>query len=127
MAATDAWVWRPSRVEELDGRGGECLAPICDLPEDQIVDEPEDLHGGIAWGQFLDRRHHSEQQWGRFGTSAAVQVFAMAHRWDEADRSVYATAPLNVLAPDVLPEDPPTTADEAMKTEDFDDPVKLAF
>jgi hypothetical protein len=125
MAVTDAWAWRPARIEALDGLAGECLAPICDLLEDQLV-EPAELHGRVAWGQFLDRRHHSQEQWGRFGTSAAVQVFAMAHRWDEPDRSVYATAPLNVLA-DVLPEDPPSDGDATPKREDFDDPVKLAF
>jgi len=126
MAILDGWIWRPARIEELDGLAGECLASMCDLLEDQVVDEPPELKGRVAWGQFLDRRHHSDQQWGRFGTSAAVQVFAMAHRWDEPERSVYETAPLNVLAA-VLPEQAPAENDEAMKTEDFDDPVKLAF
>jgi hypothetical protein len=99
MALVDRWRWRGGSIEALDGLAAQCLSPICDLLEDQAVSELPGLENGLAWGQFLDRTHHSEQQWGRFGTSAAVQVFAMAHYWDEPDRSVYETSPLTMLAP----------------------------
>jgi hypothetical protein len=124
MALTDAWVWRPGNIEELDGCAGECLAPVCDLLEDQTV-RVDELDRTIAWGQFLDSGHHSDQQWGRFGTSAALQVFAMAHHWDDQERSVYSTSPVNGVKGALPDEVPP--ANQGPKREDFDDPLKLAF
>lgn len=127
MSLADRWRWRKTRIEELDGLASQCLAPVCDLLEDQAVRDCVELDRRIAWGQFLDRSHYSDQHWGRFGTSAAVQVFAMAHHWDEPDRSVYDTSPLNVLAAKALPAQPPSRFSKVPKSEDFDDTLKLAF
>lgn len=127
MSLADRWRWRKTRIEELDGLASQCLAPVCDLLEDQAVRNCAELDHRLAWGQFLDRSHYSDHQWGRFGTSAAVQVFAMAHHWDEPDRSVYTTSPLNVLAPKVLPSRPPSRLSRVPKSEDFSDTLKLAF
>ncbi|MBS1862158.1 MAG: hypothetical protein JSS68_10665 [Actinobacteria bacterium] len=125
MAVGDSWTWRKARIEELDGRAGECLAPVCDLLEDQFV-RPAELRGSVAWGQFLDSGHHSEEQWGHFGTSAALQVFAIAHHWDGEERSVYQSSPVRGVT-EALPESPPADDASTPKQEDFQDPLKLAF
>ena len=86
---------------------------------------------GIAWGQFLDRDHHSGTHWGRFGTTAAVQVLAMDLHWQQNEsfrKSVMSVHPLMLLAPHVLPEDHlKKQLPDELKQEDFQDPMKVAF
>lgn len=125
MAVGDTWRWRKGRIEALDGFAGECLAPICDLLEDQLV-RPKELNGTVAWGQFLDSGHHSEEQWGHFGTSAALQVFAIAQHWDGDERSVYQSSPVRWVH-GAMPTSPPAESGEVPKRDDFLDPLKLAF
>jgi hypothetical protein len=126
MAVGDTWRWRKGQIEALDGLAGECLAPICDLLEDQQV-RPGELNGAIAWGQFLDNGHRSDEQWGHFGTSAALQALAIARHWDGDERSVYESSPVRWVGKAAMPDSPPTEGEAMPKSEDFEDPLKLAF
>jgi hypothetical protein len=86
---------------------------------------------GIAWGQFLDADNHSGTHWGRFGTSAAVQVLAMDLHWspeDGAQRKIADVHPVSSLAEHVLPSERlPPGLPEDLKPQDMSDPMKVAF
>lgn len=63
-------IWTDRQVILLAGRCIEASLKIEDLLDHRKVD----VEGANAWGQYLDAEHHSQTQWGFFGTSAAVQV-----------------------------------------------------
>jgi len=80
---------------------------------------------GIGWGQYLDEAHSSDNHWGRYGTSAAVQVIAVEHRWAKNGSPLIAQEPLRDLAP-VLPVALPPEV-SPLKDEDYEHIVKLLF
>jgi len=103
--------WRIGKIRELDGEALLCRIPMRKRVKAQKVDViVAGKAKGIAWGQFLDADHHSGTHWGRFGTSAAVQVLAMDLHWsphDAEQRSVRDLHPVNRIAEFVLPETRP--------------------
>ena len=136
LGLADAWRWRGRAVERLDSDTNIAQARICaQVRAGKIAGRPDP--GRYAWGQFLDDFHHQPGQWGRFGTSAAVQVLAIGHRWEQNDGPVMARDPLDKLA-EILPKDAPATVEELerayerddpdpRKNQDFRDPLKIAF
>jgi hypothetical protein len=136
IGSVDAWRWRGEAVKRLDSDTNIAQARICaQVRASKVTDHPD--VGRYAWGQFLDGFHHQPNQWGRFGTSAAVQVLAIGHRWEQYPGSVMARDPLDKLA-DILPTSAPATVEELerayedddpdpRKHQDFRDPLKTAF
>lgn len=128
----DAFRWRASAIQALDGQVAMCRKPIRRRVKEKNVDVfVNEQKCGIAWGQFLDRDHHSGTHWGRFGTTAAVQVLAMDLHWQRNEsfrKDVMAVHPLMFLADGVLPEgSDDEELPEELKPDDLDDPMKLAF
>jgi hypothetical protein len=124
--------WRKSRIDRLDGQAAQCRRPVRRRVKEQKVDViVGGSKPGIAWGQFLDPDHHSGTHWGRFGTTAAVQVLAMDLHWERNEsfrKEVANVHPLMYLAPDVLltnnlGKDLP----RELKPDDLEDPMKVAF
>lgn len=65
-------LWTVGGVVDLAGR---CVD--ASLRVEKSLDHGKvEVGDALAWGQYIDKDHHSESQWGFFGTSAAVQVFA---------------------------------------------------
>lgn len=130
-----AWRWRSSVIDEVHGDVALCPGAMRRRVQAQRVPVRTTSRGkvsdlGYAWGQFLDSEHHSESHWGRFGTSAAVQVLAMDLHWtpDESRRRrVHEVHPLPMLAKGVLPAEVPDDLPKELKGEDFNDPMKVAF
>lgn len=130
-------IW-PTRktLQTLDGGVTISLEAIRGLLGDKRV-SPDELKGKVAWGQYLDEAHRSDDHWGRFGTSAAVIALALINGRDDLPpnpKSVYAVHPLDRLAP-VLAESwpPPNDADsepgelERLREKDFKLIMKLAY
>jgi hypothetical protein len=99
--------------------------------------------GTKAWGQWLNEPNYMEDQWGRFGSSAGVQVMAAtqsltgtAVRWEDS-------ACCRELAPELFPAEVPEIPDpqddepehrevqpgddDPYKFRDFAQPLKVAF
>jgi hypothetical protein len=121
-------------LESLDGAATSSIAAIRNVLTLKKAKSPQ-LEGQAAWGQYLDHDHHSEEQWGRFGTTSAVIAFALINgREDEPPnhRSVYESHPLDALAP-VLPKQWPIDPQresahfEELYAEDFQKIMKLAY
>lgn len=132
ISAPTAVRWRAGVIAALDGQAGLCRKPIRRRIKEKRVDVVvEGRKWGIAWGQFLDRDHHSGTHWGRFGTTAAVQVLAMDlhwHRDESARKDVMNVDPLMYLAHGVLVDGHSgPDFDDELKPDDFDDPMKVAF
>ena len=132
LSAPTAVRWRAGAIAGLDGQSALCRKPIRRRVREKRVDVVvDDRKHGIAWGQFLDREHHSGTHWGRYGTTSAVQVLAMDLHWERdesARKDVMSVDPLMYLAPGVLVDDhidPDLHKD--LKPEDLDDPMKVAF
>ena len=95
---------------------------------------PPELAGNVAWGQYLDDPHHSDDQWGRFGTTSAVIALALINDRDvpgTGKPSIFKAHPLDRMAP-VLPEQwPVDDGDQAqferLKADDFATTMKLAY
>jgi hypothetical protein len=97
----------------------------------------------IGWGQWLDEPHHMDDQWGRFGSSAGVQVLAMTQRLLGGDTPWTESANCRALSPqlfpDVVPEIPAPSSvpgdhresspedHDPWKHRDFAQPLKVAF
>lgn len=124
-----AWRWRNDAIDALHGDVARCRTPVRKRVQSQRVHVVVDgRRMGCAWGQFLDPDHHSGTHWGRFGSSAAVQVLALDLHWTRSDtlrRRVMDAHPLRQLADGVLPESKPEAP--RLKPSDFDDPMKIAF
>lgn len=101
--------WRRSALTRLDGRGLAALDTLATLVKEKPATRP-DIEG-VVWGQFLDIDRYSERHWGRYGTSAAVQVLHAAHVRGGHEGRVVERDPLNRLA-DVFPTDVDLTAVE---------------
>ncbi len=85
---------------------------------------------GHAWGQWLDEPSHHKEHWGRFGTSAALQVLAIAHaeHGDGQDfEQLQAVHNVADLFPAQLADPPPVGEEDPLKLRDFQAPMKLAF
>lgn len=127
-------IW-PTRktLQGLDGAALASTAAIRALLQAKCVRPPE-LDGRAAWGQYLDEPHHSENQWGRFGTSTAIVALAAIHGCEDGApqaESIFASHPLDTLAP-ILPNSwPPGDGDQPrfanLKADDFDRVMKLAY
>lgn len=132
LPAPNALRWRAGSIEALDGQIALCRKPVRRRVKEKKVDVVvEGQKRGIAWGQFLDRDHHSGTHWGRFGTTAAVQVLAMDLHWERNEsfrKDVMNVDPVMYLARGVLISDhiDPELPKE-LKPEDLDDPMKVAF
>jgi hypothetical protein len=133
LKAPAAFRWRARKLNELDGRAFVARAPMRKQVKAQkvLVRTAGGATRGYAWGQFLDPEHHSPQQWGRFGTTAAIQVLAMELHWSGRDSSQHRirdTYPVSLVNEDVIPTDRPHPDMPAeLKPDDFTDPMKVAF
>jgi hypothetical protein len=91
--------------------------------ETTSVDVPGD---GIAWGQYLDEEHFSPDQWGFYGTTAALQTLALSARRRNVDPYGESTIARAISLPETR-----TTQDEIFTEKrakgDFDSVVKLTF
>lgn len=86
-------VWTPGRIDQLAGELITSLTIVSRLIESRGI-KPRRSAGRTVWGQYLDEDHHSDQQWGFYGTCAAMQVLAaLMHRAQVED--VYVEAPLD--------------------------------
>jgi len=124
---------------ELDTR--QALVSIHALVAGRTVEIPET--GRFAWGQWLDESRRLDGQWGRFGSSAGVQILALTHdvtaqsgTWQELARDERVA--FERLFPNVLPEQnlevpdnerqqSADRAEDPWKQKDFQQPMKLAF
>ncbi len=66
-------IWREGQIIDLAGRAFEAGASI----DTQLGKRRIDVEGAAAWGQFIDEDHHSTEQWGLFGTTAAVRTLSL--------------------------------------------------
>jgi hypothetical protein len=66
-------IWREGQVADLAARSLEAGAAI----DTQLGKRRVDLGDAAAWGQFVDEDHYSPDQWGLFGTSAAVRTLSL--------------------------------------------------
>jgi len=122
-------------LRTLDGGVTTSLKAIRSLLEEKTVSPPE-LKGHIAWGQYLDDAHRSDEHWGRFGTSSAVVALALIDGRDDhppKSRSILKSYPLDRVAP-VIPESWPASNPErkiekleAIRKKDFTLIMKLAY
>jgi hypothetical protein len=94
-----------------------------------------------GWGQWLDEAHAVDGQWGRFGSSAGVQVLAITNErfgqtssWQETVRDLELA--IEQIFPEQVPEIPvparhrhePTDEDpDPWKHRDYAQPMKVAF
>jgi hypothetical protein len=114
------------------------LGHIRNLLKARTVDVLET--GQQGWGQWLDEPHRIPGQWGRFGSSAGIQVLGTTHRllgtgtWEEA--LAHLNFPVSQLFPDPVPQAParrvhphePHLGDpDPWKHRDFAEPMKVAF
>jgi hypothetical protein len=125
-------------VEMLANRCGLAVRALARLVQDRRVDIAQT--GTYGWGQYLDEPHHSDTQWGRFGSSAALQVLAIEHR---RGRPQVDFNPLQMhgVSPELFPDSLPALAADATRTppsepghstdpwkeRDFAKPMKVAF
>ncbi len=66
-------IWREGQIADLAARSLEAGAAI----DTQLGKRRVDVGGAAAWGQFLDEDHYSPDQWGLFGTAAAVRALSL--------------------------------------------------
>lgn len=122
-------IWTRSRLNELAGRASASAVAIVALFERSSVDPEEATDGGKAWGQYLDVHHHSDRQWGFYGTSAGIQAIAEKERALNPNPEI-AEMRLVSLGLQQLPESV-ETADPRYQAKrnkgDFENVVKLAF
>jgi hypothetical protein len=112
----------------IGGRANGCFAAVGMLIRSRYVDVPQRGAPHIGWGQYLDDALHSEEQWGRYGTSGAVRALAIQHRQSNPSGSVMEVDPLNRLHPQLLPTGlPEGGVDGELKPHDFDRVMKLAY
>lgn len=125
-------------LSELVLRSRRAARHIRELVRDRTVD----IHhrGVYGWGQWLNEPYRIGDQWGRYGSSAGVQVLAMTHQefgagtWPEACRALRLA--VDELFPDRVPPPPPAAPQMHEPTEDdpdpwkhhdFQQPLKVAF
>jgi hypothetical protein len=123
-------IWTPGKLNEVAGRATTAAVRIVDRLEAAAIDPPEAPapDDAKAWGQYLDDEHRTADQWGFYGTSAAVQVLALKQRAMATDPE--ADVRLIELALKQLPADPQTTDprfDQKRTKGDFENIIKLAF
>jgi hypothetical protein len=96
--------------------------------------------GKYGWGQWLDEPHRIPGQWGRFGSSAGIQVLGTTHRllgtgtWEAA--FAHLNFPMAELFPNPIPPVPARRMHphethpgdpDPWKYRDFAEPMKVAF
>jgi hypothetical protein len=122
----------------LANRCGLAIRALARLVQDRKVDISRT--GTYGWGQYLDEPHHSDTQWGRFGSSAALQVLAIEHR-RERPRMDFDPLRMHGVAPELFPDSLPALVADATraprgepdrssdpwKERDFAKPMKVAF
>jgi hypothetical protein len=133
LKAPAAIRWRIRKLFELRGRAFLARSPV----RKQINAQKVAVKGrsgesyGYAWGQFLDPEHHSPHQWGRFGTTAAIQVLATILHWEGPSTSqlrVREIYPVSLVRDEIVPVGSPAPdLPEELKPADFADPMKVAF
>jgi hypothetical protein len=121
---------RPWSKRRLDQLAGETLTTLTKLTGRFTGHYYRFKSGGeIAWGQYLDDAHYSKEQWGFYGTSSAIQTFAIRAR--QLGRRPSEDSDIRRAV--ALPRDH-TTTDPRFKSkrrppqkDDFENIIKLAF
>jgi hypothetical protein len=116
-------IWTAVEVEAVLG---ECMAGIARINHLLRAKHTEPEKDVIAWGQYLDDEHRTGQQWGLYGTAAAVQSIALH---EIATGSVATDQPLVAGALRLLPEDPDNghqLLEQKRVRHDFENVIKLA-
>ncbi len=118
-------IYTPTRIEKLAGLGYQALDRI----ETRIEVRSITLPGGErAWGQYLDDKHYSPDQWGLLGTCAAIQAISVRARAGRtAQQNHLITDGLRMLPEDV--NDPPAVLQEKVgpPKQDLESIFRLAF
>jgi hypothetical protein len=123
-------VWTPGKLDQIAGRASTSAIRIVERFEKTAI-TPTDVPGDAdskAWGQYLDDEHHSDSQWGFYGTSAGIQALMMKQRVFGTDPE--RINPLIMLALKQLPADISTTDsrfEHKRSKGDFENIIKLAF
>lgn len=113
--------WHKRALTALDGDVRTAAEDLADLV-DKRFSSPAGIDGK-AWGQFLHDSSRTDAHWGRYGTSAAVQVLLVKHVLTRANGKVADCDPLTTVT--VLPRDG-TLLTDAYKRRDLTRPLKLA-
>lgn len=120
--------WTKGRLEATAGKSTTAMTRMVERFERSAVPPDKGPLGAQAWGQYLDDEHHSDRQWGFYGTCAAINTLTIKELKKADPRP--AEDPLIEAGLQCLPRD--LTASEAhfdSKREkgDFDNIIKLAF
>jgi hypothetical protein len=121
-------LWTKRRLEETSGKATTAMTRMAERFERTAIVPQGAPPDAKAWGQYLDDEHHSDRQWGFYGTSAAINTLTIKEL-DTADPRP-ADDPLIKAGSAFLPTNPATTeAHFASKRAkgDFDNIIKLAF
>lgn len=113
-ALSDRLPWTAGRTGKLVLRINGALGTVGDKFAHRVVPV---AGGRVAWGQYLDDHHHSDAQWGIYGTSAGIQVLALG------SHHLLAQA---VAMPDDL-DNADTIYDSKRERGQFDNLIKLVF
>jgi hypothetical protein len=114
--------WNKRALKKLDGKTLAAVSKLAELVKERPAKRP--ALGGLAWGQYLDFDRYIADHWGRYGTSAAVQVLHVEHERTQRDGRVVDREPLRRMA-DVLPRHVPTDWPPTFKPTDLNRVLKL--
>jgi hypothetical protein len=119
-------IWTPGRIDRLVGDTLTTLTQLGGVFEQRQVTVRAGSTTGVAWGQYLDDNHFSDEQWGFYGTSAGLQTLAMrARRIGRRPSADPDVARVLSLPRDRSAADP--IFDDKRDRKDFDSVIKLAF
>jgi hypothetical protein len=119
----DVKIWTGAEIEPVIG---ECTAGLARLELLVRTTSGKPAADVVGWGQYLDDEHRTGQQWGLYGTAAAVQILALLTR---AAGNLAADNPLIAGALRLLPEDPDQgheLLEQKRAQHDFANVLKLA-
>jgi hypothetical protein len=116
-------IWTAAGVESVMGECTRAIARIENLIKTTSSKPADDV---VAWGQYLDSEHGTNQQWGLYGTAAGAQILSLRAR---AGGQRPSDQPQVAGALRLLPEDPDhghELLQQKRERHDFDKVLKLA-
>lgn len=119
--------WRTKHLDLTTSSATEATLKLVNRFQHAAIIPPQFTNDVRAWGQFLDDEHHSDTQWGLYGTSAGVVTIALKERHaSDGTRARLMESALKLLR-SVFPA--PTSPGFASKVEkgDLKNIIKLAY